>query len=94
MKIKSLCALLVGALVLVTLPSTAQAKDADQELVAAEVIVRPVCLVATACGFALFIVSLPFTAIAGDVDKTADTLIGKPARATFTREMGDFDDWN
>jgi hypothetical protein len=34
-------------------------------------------------------VCLPFTIIAGKVKQTASSLVGKPAKATFVRDMGD-----
>jgi hypothetical protein len=42
-------------------------------------------------GSAIFVVSLPVTAISKSVKKTADTLVVKPANATFTRPLGDMD---
>jgi len=51
-------------------------------------VVRPVCLAATIIGSAVFLVSLPFVAIAGKTGKTAEALVGKPAKATFVRDMG------
>jgi hypothetical protein len=41
-------------------------------------------------GSAFFVVALPFALLSRSVGKTADTLVGTPARATFTRQMGDF----
>jgi hypothetical protein len=51
-------------------------------------VVRPACLVATAVGSVVFVVCLPFTAASKTVKKTADTLVVKPAEATFTRPVG------
>jgi hypothetical protein len=70
----------------------AQATNDDGPLAAAAdvVLVRPACLAATAIGSALFVVALPFAALSKSVKRTADTLVGKPARATFTRPVGDF----
>lgn len=63
----------------------------DFEAVAADVIIaRPCWLVATVIGGALFVVSLPVAAMSKSVDKTARTLVAKPAHATFTRPLGDF----
>jgi hypothetical protein len=55
------------------------------------VVVRPACLVATVLGSAIFVVALPVAAISKSVKKTADTLVAKPAKATFTRPLGDMD---
>lgn len=61
------------------------------ELVAADmVIARPLWLVATVVGTGLFVASLPVAAMSKSVNSTARTLVAKPARATFTRPLGDF----
>jgi hypothetical protein len=54
-------------------------------------VVRPGCLVATVLGSAVFVVALPVAAISKSVKKTADTLVVKPADATFKRPLGDMD---
>ena len=51
---------------------------------------RPVGLAATVVGGAVFVISLPFSATSGSIKPTADALVGKPARFTFTRPLGDF----
>jgi len=67
----------------------------DGGLVAADtLIVRPVCLAATVIGSALFIVSLPIAAISKSIKPAAHALVVAPARATFTRPLGDFDDFD
>ncbi len=58
-------------------------------MVADAIVVRPACLAATAIGGAFFVVSLPFSAMSKSVKKSADVLVGKAARATFTRPLGD-----
>src|SRR5262245_29399808 len=55
------------------------------------VVVRPGCLAATLVGSVLFVVSLPFAAASKSVKKTAHTLVVNPARATFTRPVGDME---
>ncbi len=52
------------------------------------VVARPVGLVMTAVGAAVFVVSLPFTALAGGMGQAADTLVKKPAQETFVRCLG------
>jgi len=65
--------------------------DGSPEAFAADAIVaRPACLAATVVGSAFFVVSLPFALISKSVNKTAQALVVKPARATFTRPMGEF----
>ena len=60
-------------------------------MIADMVIGRPTCLAATAVGTAFFVVSLPFALISKSVKQTAHALVVVPAKATFTRPMGDFD---
>jgi hypothetical protein len=54
------------------------------------VLVRPLCFVATVVGSVLFVVSLPAALPSHSVKKAADVLVGKPAKATFSRPLGDF----
>jgi len=56
------------------------------------ILVRPVCLAATAIGSALFVISLPVAAVSKSVKPAAHALVLRPARATFTRPLGDFED--
>ena len=76
---------------LIDLP--AQASDESGPLtVALDVaIVRPGCFAATLVGSVFFVVSLPFAAASKSVKKTAQTLVVNPARATFTRPLGDME---
>jgi hypothetical protein len=53
--------------------------------------VRPLGIVATALGTGLFIVSLPFSALGGNVGEAADALVVAPAKFTFTRPLGEYD---
>jgi hypothetical protein len=52
-------------------------------------IARPLGLCATVVGTALWIVTLPFSALGGNMDEAATQLIVKPARFTFTRPLGE-----
>jgi len=61
------------------------------ETAADALVVRPACLVATVVGSAVFVVALPAALLSKSVKKTADTLVVKPANATFTRPLGDMD---
>ncbi len=65
----------------------------DPAMVVADVIiVRPMCLVATLIGSVFFAVSLPVAATSGSIDRAANALVVGPAKATFTRPLGDLDD--
>ena len=55
-------------------------------------VVRPLTLVATVVGTALFVVALPFSIPSGSVKYTAEKLIVDPCKFTFTRPVGNFDD--
>ena len=52
------------------------------------VVARPLLAVATVAGTGVFLVSLPFTALGGNVDEAATTLIRTPAEAAFRRCLG------
>ena len=79
-----LCLALMGSL------ATPSARADSMATAADALVVRPVCLAATVVGSAIFLVALPFAAMSRSVRKTASTLVEAPARATFTRPIGDF----
>ena len=70
-------------------PSLATSESGPLEVIADVVVVRPGCFIATVVGSAFFVVSLPVAAISKSIPKTADTLVVKPAKATFSRPVGD-----
>ena len=74
------------------LSSTSAFADIDEGLITIGdlVISRPVGIVVTVLGSAVFIVSLPFALTSGSVKDTADVLVGEPFRFTFTRPLGNF----
>lgn len=53
--------------------------------------VRPLGIIATVVGAGIFVVSLPFSALGGNVGQAADTLVVAPAKFTFTRPLGEYD---
>ncbi len=63
-----------------------------EDIPADVLIVRPITLVGTVLGTALFIVALPFSIPSGSVKMTANRLIVKPFKYTFTRPLGEFDE--
>lgn len=88
--------LVVAALVIVPLSTTALAQNPIQvtepsaESMAVDLIVlRPLGIVSLAAGTTLFIASLPFSALGGNVDQAAEKLMKDPAKFTFTRKLGD-----
>lgn len=68
------------------------ASDNPAAIVVDTVLVRPVCLVSTIIGGAFFVISLPVAATSKSVHNAAKALVMKPAAATFTRPLGDFED--
>ena len=60
-------------------------------MVADAVVMRPALFAITAAGSAVFVVTLPFSAISRSIKSTANALVVAPAKATFARPLGDFD---
>lgn len=56
------------------------------------VLLRPLGLVGTVLGTALFVVGLPFEALSGDVSGPAKRLVVQPAKFTFSRPLGETGD--
>jgi len=52
------------------------------------IIARPLLIGATAIGAAAFIVSLPFTALGGNVGEAAQSLVVEPGKEAFVRCLG------
>jgi hypothetical protein len=79
-----------AALLSASAPRAHAFDDNSFEAVAADaIVVRPLAFVATIIGSVLFVVSLPVAAISGSTAQTAEALVLRPARATFTRPLGD-----
>lgn len=53
---------------------------------------RPVGAVATVAGFALFVVSSPFSLLGGNAGESWDNLVAAPAAYTFKRPLGHFEE--
>jgi hypothetical protein len=72
--------------------NTTCASDDDKSMavVADVAVARPGCFLATVIGATVFVIALPFAAMSKSVNKTAHTLVVCPAKATFTRPLGDF----
>ncbi len=58
------------------------------EMTADVVLVRPLALAATVLGTGLFVISLPFSALGGNVGEAADNLVVLPFKTTFVRCLG------
>lgn len=88
---RATAALLIGCMML---PQALWAETAVDEtpsewaMVGDLLVARPAGLVMTAGGLAVWLVSLPFTLLAGHAAEAAETLIAGPAEATFMRCLG------
>ena len=90
MQKKLLTWMTVGALTVGSMPALAAQDDEPKAgaMVADLVVARPLGLVATVLGSVAFVVSLPFSALGGNVDQAAEKLVVGPARTTFVRCLG------
>ncbi|WAE61744.1 multidrug transporter [Stutzerimonas sp. R40042] len=52
------------------------------------IIARPLLIAATAIGAGIFVVSLPFTALGGNVGEAGKALVVEPGKAAFVRCLG------
>jgi hypothetical protein len=59
-------------------------------MLADTVMVRPLTLVGTAVGVVAFVVTLPFSALGGNVEEAGQILVVDPAKYTFIRPLGVF----
>ena len=78
---------------MMALPSVSFAQNVTQrpsglEMTTDAILVRPLMFVGTVLGAGVFVVSLPFSALGGNVGEAADTLVTTPFKATFVRCMG------
>lgn len=88
---------LITTLVLIPFGTAAFAQgqgseDADirGKMVVDILIIRPLGIVSTILGTTLFLVSLPFSAMGGNVNEAKQKLMVEPARFTFKRPLGEF----
>jgi hypothetical protein len=54
-------------------------------------LVRPIMIGTTLVGSALFVISLPFSALGGNVDQAAENLVVEPATSAFKRPLGEYE---
>jgi hypothetical protein len=89
---------LLTAVALVAVPCMtclAQGLEEDRDIISGKMtgdalVVRPLGLCATILGGAVFIVSLPFSALGGNAKPAYDYLLADPFMFTFNRPLGDF----
>jgi hypothetical protein len=88
---------LLTAMALVAVPCTtclAEGLEQDDDVVAgkmaSELAVRPLSLCATIIGGVTFILTIPFSALGGNVQPAYNYLVEDPFLYTFARPLGDF----
>lgn len=88
---------LIAALIFIPfgISALAQSKNLDNQIsaeaMAADLfVIRPLGIVASVAGTAIFIVSLPFSALGGNTKIACRKLVEDPAKFTFKRPLGDF----
>lgn len=99
MPLKRTIAFLLAAIMLSLSALPAQAATMEEEpsstaIVFDVLITRPLGLVATAVGAAVFIVGLPFTIPTRSVGVAAEKLVVDPLAFTFRRPVGHIDNFN
>jgi hypothetical protein len=75
-------------------PALAAAEEEDyspEAMLVDAVFLRPMGLVATCFGSAVFILTLPFTIVSGNTSGVGEKLVGDPLRYTFQRPLGEID---
>jgi len=94
---QSMVLFLIATLVLVPMGTSVLAREASLDekntagaMTADLVIVRPLGIVATVLGCAVFVVSLPFSALGSNTKEASQRLVKDPAQFTFKRPLGDF----
>jgi len=94
---QSMILLLIAAMIFIPFGTSAlaQSKTMDnnvsaEAMTADLLVVRPLGIVATVVGSAIFIVSLPFSALGGNTKTACRKLVQDPAKFTFKRPLGDF----
>jgi len=94
---QSIVIVLAAALVFIPFATAALAgtytdkEDIDAGAMAADFLfARPIGIVSVVAGAAIFIVSLPFSALGGNVKDAAQKLVKDPINFTFKRPLGEF----
>ena len=94
---RSMILLLIAAMIFIPFGTSAlaQSKNMDNnvsaEAMAADFfVIRPLGIVASVVGSAVFIVSLPFSALGGNTKIACQKLVKDPAKFTFKRPLGEF----
>ncbi|MCC7257813.1 MAG: hypothetical protein IT486_05540 [Gammaproteobacteria bacterium] len=91
---RNLVAAAVAGAVLAASPAALAAGYVDDRptfaaMFADGLLVRPLGLGATVLGAATWLVTLPFSALGGNIDEATQKLVVEPAQFTFTRPLGE-----
>jgi|YNPNPStandDraft_1061719.scaffolds.fasta_scaffold46331_2 hypothetical protein len=87
---KSLALVMALAILMACVPPVRVAAESDSTPIGFDALVlRPLGILATVVGAAVFVVSLPFSAPTGSVEHAAEKLVVEPYRFTFERPLGD-----
>ena len=84
---------LVVTLLLLSLGSVAIAQDKEPSagaMIADTVLARPIGLVSMVLGPGAFIISLPFSALGGNIGVSFQKMVVDPVKFTFARPLGEF----
>lgn len=94
---QSIILVLAAALVVIPFGTSALAgtytnkEDIDAGAMAADCLfARPIGMVSIVAGAALFVVSLPFSALGGNLKDASQKLVMDPINFTFKRPLGEF----
>jgi hypothetical protein len=96
--ILKLLIVLLTAFALIAVPCMtcfAQNIEQDRDMIAGKMagdalVVRPLGICATVIGGAIFVISLPFSALGGNTKPAYDYLLADPFKFTFSRPLGEF----
>jgi hypothetical protein len=85
----------IVAMVIIPFASTALAQEQDGEADAGKMtidllLMRPFGILAVVLGSAAFVVSLPFSAMGGNIEPAYEKMVAAPASYTFKRPLGSF----
>lgn len=73
-------------------PLSGEKQTSPEAMIVDVLAARPIGLVATITGTVFFVVSLPFSALGGNTEEAWDSLVVSPAKYTFRRPLGDYDE--
>lgn len=86
------CVGLTATPALAQYPERAPADEPSAAAMALDFLVaRPLGVISTVAGVGIFVLSLPFSLLGGNVEGAAEMLVAEPATYTFSRPLGVFE---